>query len=75
MWKLRRRAVGEIEALKEANQKLQEEKIQIAYNYGNNIVQSMSLHEKVAKADELVSQLRGEIEGYKAEIAQVRSGF
>lgn len=46
----------EIRVLKEANQKLQHKKIQITYNYGLSIVQNMSLHEKVAKAGELVSQ-------------------
>lgn len=57
---------------KEANQKLQEEKVQIAYNYGLNIVQNMSLREKVAKANELVSQLWEEFEGYTTEIVQLR---
>lgn len=37
--------------MKEANQKLQDEKLQIADNYGLYIVQNLSLHKKVAKAN------------------------
>lgn len=62
----------EIDALKEANQKLQDEKIQVAYNYGLNIIQNMNLHEKIVIANEMTLQLRGKMEGYKAEIARLR---
>lgn len=46
-------------------------KLQLADNYGLNLVQNLSLPEKVAKP----TRLQEEIEGYKTEIAQLPRGI
>lgn len=67
----RKKLQEEICVLKEENQKLQDEKLQMAYNYGLNIIQNLRLYEKVAKASKLASRLQEEMTGYKAEIARL----
>lgn len=49
---------AEIDALKDENQTLHLEKLQIVYNYGFYIIQNLKVHEEAVKANGLVVQLQ-----------------